>query len=67
MSIWNYFKKKTVKNTEDVTRESGGQKDVSTVDNDLRQILREVLLELQKINVHLSLITDNEIEAEDIG
>ncbi len=42
----------------DTTSTSGGQKQVNVVDVDSNQVLGDILKELKKMNLHLSLLTD---------
>ena len=44
----------------------GGETKVQSNDEALRALLRDVLKEIQKSNLHLSVMSDIEIQSEDI-
>ena len=44
----------------------GGQREVITSDDNTQEILSEILKELKKMNIHLSLITDESVTKEEI-
>ena len=46
--------------------EPGGQKKVWSSDDDVKNVLLEILIELQKMNVHLYSITDEQINYNDL-
>ena len=43
----------------------GGQRKVVITDKSARELLEEILTELKKLNIQISLITDNQIEESD--
>jgi len=49
------------------TKEEGGQEESVTADEDVRSLLVKVLKQLQIMNIHLSLITDEEISKKEIN
>ena len=44
----------------------GGQRKVEIVDRNVEDILDQILKELKKLNMHLSFVTDENIENTDI-
>jgi hypothetical protein len=44
----------------------GGQNKVITTDWNAEELLREILIELKKLNLQMALITDSEIKESDI-
>ena len=44
----------------------GGQREVITSDDNVQQLLMQILKELKKMNLHLQLLTDNEITDQEI-
>jgi hypothetical protein len=52
--------------TPDTQSEVGGADVVSTHDELLNELLEQVLIELKITNIHNELITDSEIDEEDI-
>jgi len=44
----------------------GGRGEVQVEDDDVRNVLRAILKELEKMNLHMEVLTDNHITNEDI-
>jgi len=51
---------------EAVTATSGGQVTVQVTDSGTNELLAQVRDELRIMNVHLAILTDNEVEEEDV-
>ncbi len=47
-------------------QETGGQKRVWTADDETRELLKMVLTELRIMNLHLSVMTDNVFNSNDV-
>lgn len=47
-------------------QESGGQKRAWTADDETRELLKMVLIELRIMNLHLSDMTDNVFDSQDV-
>lgn len=47
-------------------KEKGGQKEIWTADEDIKELLRQVLVELKTMNIHLHTITEEEIIEGDL-
>lgn len=47
-------------------KEEGGQREVWVADEDVKSLLNRLLKEVKIMNMHLEIITDNEISKEDI-
>jgi len=45
----------------------GGERKISVVDSNLEQLFTDVLKELKKMNIQLSLINDIDIKDQEIG
>ena len=65
MGLYNYASKKD-KVAEDTSITSGGVKRVGVADDGAHDLLSDVLIELKKVNFHLSLITEEikDVEVE---
>ena len=46
---------------------AGGRSQVASSDSESQDLLRDILLELRKMNIYLSAVTDIQIENDDIG
>ncbi len=51
----------------DVSTISGGQKRLNISDQDSQQLLTDVLKEMKKMNLHLSLLTDTHLTNTEVG
>ena len=47
-------------------REDGGQKKVWITEPDIVELLQEILIEMKKLNLHMSIMTDEKISEGDI-
>jgi len=47
-------------------KEEGGQKELWTADEDVRSLLKKILKELKKINMHFDSIIDDNLSNEEI-
>lgn len=45
---------------------AGGQKRAQTADDEARELLRMILAELRIVNLHLSVMTDNDFDMKDV-
>ncbi len=46
--------------------EAGGQKRVQSADDETRELLRAILLELRKLSVHMQIITGEQVTDDEI-
>lgn len=46
--------------------EAGGQKHVQSADEETRELLRHILLELRKLSVHMKIVTGEQVTDGDI-
>ena len=47
-------------------KEAGGQKSVQSADQQTRELLRAILLELRKLSVHMKLVTGEQVTDDDV-
>jgi len=48
------------------TKEEGGQAEVTVSDDNVQSLLTRILQELKRMNIQLTLLTDNEVTKEEI-